>query len=57
MPSAPTPSFAQRHLAPTPSCARHRQVSSSSEAKDLCAIITSVASEILHFVQNDSCGE
>ena len=29
-------------------------MSSSSEAKDLGAVITSVASEILHFVQNDS---
>ena len=34
-------------------CARHRQVSSSSEAKDLGAVITSVVSEILRFAQND----
>ena len=32
-------------------------MSSSSVAKDLGAINTSVASEILHFVQNDSCGD
>ena len=37
-----------RRLRPTP------KVSSSSEAKDLGAVNTSVASEILHFVQNDS---
>ena len=41
-------------LRPTPSCARHRQVSSSSVAKDLGATNTSVAREILRFAQNDS---
>ena len=40
-----------RRLRPTP------KVSSSSEAKDLGAVNTSVASEILRFAQNDSCGD